>query len=181
MPNIMLDLETMGTSSDAAIVAIGAVVFVGNRLEEKFYATIDLKSSFDNGGVIAPDTVLWWLKQSDEARGAFAKDGGTIINALDTFSAWVISVKNKYQDDAKIWGNGASFDNVILASAYHSAGIKQPWSFWNDRCFRTLKNIYPDVEAAERQGTHHNALSDAVYQAAHAIEITIQYKLGELK
>ena len=177
----MLDLETMGTTADAAIIAIGAVVFMSYGLEQRFYMPVSLKSSVENGGIIDPDTVLWWMKQSDKARAEFSRETNSITHALNSFSVWIDELYEIYYDDPKIWGNGASFDNVILASAYRRAGIKQPWSFWNDRCFRTLKNTYPTIEVAERQGTHHNALDDAIHQAAHALEINIQHKLGELQ
>ena len=69
-----------------------------------------------------------------------------------------------------VWGNGASFDNVILSESYYRAAILRPWPFWKDRCYRTIKTIYPDVELV-RSGTHHNALDDARTQAEHLIAI----------
>jgi exodeoxyribonuclease VIII len=44
----------------------------------------------------------------------------------------------------------------------------QPWRHWNDRCYRTVKSLYPDVKL-ERVGTHHNAVDDAESQARHLI------------
>jgi exodeoxyribonuclease VIII len=69
-----------------------------------------------------------------------------------------------------VWGNGASFDNAILAQCYRAVGMDFPWKFWNDRCYRTLKNLVLDVPF-ERTGTHHNALDDARSQAIHASAI----------
>ena len=68
MLDIMLDLETMGTGTQAAIVAIGAVEFDLEKgiLGEEFYRTVDLSSSISCGGIIDADTVLWWMQQSED-------------------------------------------------------------------------------------------------------------------
>ena len=152
--NIMVDLETMGTGPNAAIIAIGACYFdiQTGLIGDRFYAVVDLKSSVDAGMTIDADTVLWWLKQSDIARAEFEREGQNISQALHGFLLFVTDKKN-----VKIWGNGASFDNVILSNGYRICDLPQPWKFWNDRCYRTIKALYPHV-LVKRQGTHHNAL-----------------------
>jgi exodeoxyribonuclease VIII len=169
MNDVMLDLETMGTSNDAAIVAIGAVEFdvVGGTVGEVFYYPIDLGSSVAEGGVIDAATVMWWLRQSDAARKAlYDRFTMPIRQGLDEFAAWM-SARGK---DVKVWGNGAAFDNVILAQAYRRMGLPVPWRHWNDRCYRTVKALYPDIQM-QRTGVHHNAGDDAVSQAQHLLQI----------
>lgn len=167
--DIMVDLETMGTSADAPIISIGAVAIdlQTGTLGDKFYAVVDLPSAVESGAVIDPATVLWWMQQSDDARVAF-KVGMPIGDALHKFSRYVQRVSDHEQ--VKIWGNGAAFDNVILSASYKRVGLPQPWKFWNDRCYRTLKSLYPEVQLV-REGTFHNALADAVSQANHLIAI----------
>lgn len=58
----------------------------------------------------------------------------------------------------------------MLASAYRRDGSKTPWRYTNDRCYRTIKSLYPHIPM-ERTGTHHNAADDAASQAAHLIAI----------
>jgi len=82
---------------------------------------------------------------------------------MSNTSAW-------FPAGATLWGNGSTFDNVILSNAYRAIGVKQPWDFWNDRCYRTLKSLYPHVKL-ERSGVAHNALDDAKSQAMHAVRI----------
>ena len=67
--NVMFDLETMGSGPDAAIVAIGAVEFdtVTALLGRRFYRVVNLASAVAAGGVIAPSTVLWWMRQGDRS------------------------------------------------------------------------------------------------------------------
>lgn len=160
--NVMLDLETMGVNNNAAIIAIGAVAFdFEGNLGDHFYRTISLQSSVENGGVMDASTVLWWMKQSDSARKEFERPGKNEITALVEFNDFLCQF-----EDIKVWGNGASFDNVILANAYRRNGEDLPWKYYNDRCYRTMKNLHPEI-MMEREGTHHNALADAISQAKH--------------
>lgn len=161
--NIMVDLETLGNSANSVIIAIGAVKFDASRLGEEFYEVVDAESCVQAGLVMDTSTVLWWMQQSDEARAAFKRKGVHLGTALTKFVGFC-------DVEDRVWGNGASFDNTILSNAYRKTGIEQPWKFWNDRCYRTMKSLYPQVKM-ERQGTYHNALDDAKSQALHVIEI----------
>lgn len=168
MQDVMLDLETMGNGPEAAIVAIGAVEFdiPTQQIGERFYIVVDLESAVSHGGVMDASTVLWWLKQSDVARAAFDLPGEDIAVALQKFAGWMEHRGNL--DDVRVWGNGAAFDNVILASAYRRNCTTLPWQFCNDRCYRTVKAQHPAVKM-QRNGTHHNAVDDAESQARHLI------------
>jgi len=170
MKNVMIDLETMGKNADAAIIAIGAVEFdiQSAAVGERFYTIVDLESSVNMGGVIDPSTVLWWMQQSDAARAEFTRGGEHITVALYQFSKWMMDRAEK--SDVKVWGNGADFDNVILSSAFMRNKTTRPWEFWNNRCYRTVKAMYPQVKILIN-GTHHNAVDDAENQAWHLINM----------
>lgn len=170
MKDIMLDLETMGNSASAAIIAIGAVEFDTERQQigQRHYQLIDLESATRNGGVMDAATVIWWLGQSDAARAALRQPGLHVVDALVSFARWLDTCAAI--DERRIWGNGAAFDNAILATAYRNALLPQPWRHWNDRCYRTMKSLRPDVKMV-RSGTHHNAVDDAESQARHLIEV----------
>ena len=168
MTHCMLDLETMGNGNRAAIIAIGAVIFDESGVkDEGFYAQVSLDSSVAHGLEMDTSTVLWWLGQSDEARAAFKGNEAAwpLGQTLYEFKNWLEGFHN-----VQMWGNGAAFDNTILSAAYRKCDMEQPWKFWNDRCYRTMKSLFPDVKC-ERFGTHHNALDDARTQAWHLIEI----------
>lgn len=169
MRDVMLDLETMGSSPNAAIVAIGAVAFSieARAIGSKFYKLVDLTTAVECGGQMDAATVMWWVQQKEAARIALVADAATHIRgALDMFADWLqVTVVGA---EPRVWGNGAAFDNVILASAYRNAGKPQPWKHWNDRCYRTVKALFPAVKL-ERSGTHHIAVDDAESQARHLI------------
>jgi exodeoxyribonuclease VIII len=172
LPDVMLDLETAGNNPTAPILAIGAVSFDMRELilGERFYVNVDLKSCVANGAQIDPDTFMWWMQQSDEARKALLGQRLHIDQAMQQFTEF-LHTKCAPQKSVRVWGNGSDFDCVILKEHYRRAGREYPWAFWNSRCFRTLKGLYPNVEPAPRQGTHHNALDDAIYQVEHLFAI----------
>lgn len=168
MQHLMIDLETMGIGPNAAIIAIGAVIFEPGKQDLVCYhEIINLESSMMKGGTITPSTVIWWLKQSDEARAIFHKPSGSITAVLGDFSRWI----NIHAPDlCAVWGNGANFDNVILRSAYDRAGLDVPWKYNMDRCYRTLRALVPEVRVQDH-GVKHNALDDAMHQVKVLLEI----------
>ena len=169
--NYMVDLETMSTQTDAAIISIGAVFmdFKNGCLGSNFYFFVDLKSSVDSGGHIEPDTINWWMKQSDMARKVLFENTVTLRHALLCFTEFVYGKGNS--EDVRIWSNGATFDCIILRKALEREKINLPWHFINDMCYRTVVNLNPEIEKDEREGTYHHALDDAKFQARHLIKI----------
>lgn len=161
---VMLDLETLGATPNSVITSIGAVKFNSSGILDEFYTRVDIKSCIDYGLIIDPQTIIWWLGQADNARLELTKPGINLAEALLSFSSWVGA------DNSEIWGNGASFDNVVLSQAYSKTNTTRPWKYSADRCYRTIKSLYPDVKI-ERLGEHHNALDDAKSQANHLISI----------
>lgn len=166
MTHIMIDIETMGTGPDAPVLSIGAVAFTKDGLSDGFYEECTLQSTRKTGAKLDADTIVWWLRQGDAPRLKIANAKGDQIDMLQSFADWCSG-----QKISGVWGNGATFDNVLLTQSFKRAKIKQPWPFWADRCYRTVKNLFPDVEL-NRVGDHHNALDDAKSQALHLIEIS---------
>lgn len=161
--NIMCDLETMAKTNNAAIVSIGAVKFTDKKLLEGFYRVVTLQSCMDEGLDVDASTIKWWLEQSNEATRELLCNQIPLPQALQEFASWLGS-------DGVLWGNGATFDNVILTNAYKACRIRRPWSYRNDRCYRTISALYPDIEK-ESPGVNHRALTDAENQAKHIIRI----------
>ena len=143
MNNLMIDLETMGKNKDAPIVSIGAVFFTPETgdIGQEFYTVVSLDSAMKQGATPDGDTILWWLKQSSEARAAICIDDTlSISDALSELSHFI----NQHADNTKylkVWGNGATFDNVILRGAYERAGQICPWAYWNDHDVRTIVTL----------------------------------------
>lgn len=165
--NIMVDLETMSSAPNAAIVAIGATTFGnGEGARSFFQRAVHLNSSHGEGLHIDPNTVVWWLRQPQPIINATFNTGEAVglREALESFSEWVHAVGR--EQEVLLWGNGAAFDNVVLRSAYTALGLPAPWSFRGDRCYRTIKATAPHIIAPVNDRPH-EALSDAITQARH--------------
>lgn len=167
--DFMLDLETLGTNPNDAIIAIGlSPMDIEERtLGEGFYVKVDAESCQKLGMRINASTVMWWFQQSQAAREEF-KDNhehGTISEALEQAAAFIRhKSRNADKKYIRVWGNGAIMDNAMLLAAFKLADIEAPWTYRGDMCYRTLRQLTPDVENIEPEIAHH-ALSDAEAQA----------------
>ncbi|HCT6500936.1 TPA: 3'-5' exoribonuclease [Klebsiella pneumoniae] len=177
--HVMVDLETMGKKHNAPIVAIGAVVFdpATGSIGESFYKVVCLESSVNWGAVIDPSTVIWWLRQSSEARSAIVNDDAIPLqDALLQFREFVSDNVAGGSKKAQVWGNGASFDNSILRSSYDCIAEDYPWEYWNDRDVRTMVELGQAISFDPKttipfEGSRHNALADAIHQARYVSAI----------
>lgn len=181
MRDIMVDLETLGTTPGAVILSIGAVAFGPSGVDSPgFYEVISIEDSLAHYLFQETDTVDWWKKQSPEAqnvlRTAESLSATLLRPALENFNDYVTSFHHPGKK-IRMWGNGADFDNALLAVAYKMVGLKPAWEFYNNRCYRTIKNLAPEIKL-ERVGVYHNALDDAKSQALHHINIAIALLLS---
>jgi len=163
--NVMLDLETLGTAPGSVITQIGAVEFdpqVG-KLGRAFFRRISIRSAQACGLQIDGDTVKWWFSQGPKAQKQFNLPSATLPSALQDFSAWMAPLEKE-----SVWGNGAGFDNALLTQAYRLAGQELPWKFWNDKCFRTLKNLYGIPAPAPLAGDRYAANGFSIGQHEHS-------------
>lgn len=188
--DIMIDLETMGTSSRAVIASIGAVAFdrsgpePPDRISSKlFYTIVDMQSCIDIGLEVDGKTITWWLEQTPQAQQALLKPGVHIKTALQQLSDFVeqhtqsidfsaFVAQHPQSMDDYIWSLPSTFDLVILQSAYRAIGSRPVWSHRQERCMRTLLSLF-EVPKPNNEHAHH-ALWDAYYQA---ISVQRAYKL----
>ena len=169
--NIMIDEETVGTKPNSSIIALGACKFdLDLGISETFYEVIDIADSLKNGFDVDGDTIKWWLTQSESARQAVAKQGKPVKEVLKSFKQWCGT------DNKQVWGNGSDFDNVLLTNHYHKFNVVPPWKYWENRCFRTMRGSFKEVEL-DNVGTHHNALDDAIWQANYLIKLVEENNL----
>ncbi|RJT76533.1 exonuclease [Escherichia coli] len=174
--HLMIDLETMGTNTNAPIVVIGAVFFdpQTGEIGPVFYIVISLTDAMNTGAVPDGGTIKWWLKQSSEARAAILTGQVKLKDSLSRFREFI----NEYSDEkfVQVWGNGATFDNAILRTSYERLDIPCPWRYHNDRDVRTIVELGKAIDFDARtaipfEGERHNALDDARYQAKYVSAI----------
>lgn len=175
MPNndchVSIDIETLGTRPDSAIIAIAAAARLPNGEVAEFISYCNLDSQPNR--IVEQGTIKWWKSQGQLLHDTMAKceEAPSLEEALSAFAGWYSSLGD---DDCRLfpWGNGANFDIAFLEHAFKEQGVPCPWQFWTARDLRTLKDVTQRLgkfEKVERVGTHHNALDDATTQL-HQIE-----------
>ena len=178
MKRIMVDLETLGLSPGCIILSLGAGTFdtdTGEVGEDRFYQVISQESCLHSGLRAERAVLKWWEDQPVAARAvlheSLSQDTAIpLAIVLENFNLWVKRLQTEEDELVEIWGNGSDFDNAILQYTYRLLELPTPYTGYNARCYRTLKSIVPSIELI-RQGTHHNALDDALSQAEHAVAI----------
>ncbi len=162
--DVMIDLETLATSTDATILTIGAVKFdpFGKDIEEpamdSFYVKVDIDSCDELGLVSNDDTIAWWAQQSKEAQAeAFEGDDRIHIReAMDRLYKFCWGAK-------RVWSNGAAFDIPICETVYKRLNKAIPWSFWQVRDVRTAFDL--GINPNRPPVLAHHSLQDAWNQA----------------
>jgi len=167
----MIDLETLGTSPDTAVLTIGGVKFDPNTVStpyQEFYYRYEVNEQLDKGRTVLDSTLEWWGKQAEDVREEALGDGNRtpVIEVLQALNKWCVGVDI-------IWCQGPSFDISILENMYKQYDHHIPWDFWKIRDSRTLFGIMPKDPRKEINFAAHNALEDCKVQAL-CVQQTLQ-------
>lgn len=165
MSEIMIDLETLSTRSNAVIIVLAGIKFSRKEdilpLEhmETFYRRIDIDSCTEVGLHIDDNTIKWWNDQEDSIRyeAMLNPVRDSLKNVLNDFKIWI-------QNSEKIWGNGSDFDCSILAEAYKRCDMKVPWKYYNTRDVRTIFDLGKIYYNQLPDDNKHHALYDCYRQ-----------------
>jgi len=159
MADLMIDIETLGTTPDATILTIAAQSFdpfSRGYYDKHYYARIDFESQANR--TIDDGTLNWWTSQPAESREeAFSEDNRIpLTQALDELGKLIWHSKI-------VWINGVSFDTTILEHAYRENNMKHPWQYYMVRDCRTVFGLWPELP---KPPTSHHALEDCRRQVA---------------
>lgn len=166
---IVVDLETLGLKTYSPLLTIGACAIdleSGDELHFEQHILLETEDVLQAD----PDTLLWWLAQSETARMAIVKGQETacsFASALQQFGDWL----GLFRTGWTIWGNNAEFDLGKLKYQADKIGASVPWNYRQERCYRTVNNTFghlitqlEDMELGEGL-VHHVAVDDATYEA----------------
>lgn len=169
MREIMLDIETLGTSDNALITTISMVQFdletgeVGSQIE----LALNWEEQEKNGGIIDAGTVRWWMQQADVAIKAMVNlPTYSVERVIVEIEEWIEAIFGEKVNDVKVWGNGVTFDNTIVRNLYTRHGATFPIPYWGDTDVRTLLALCPTKVKKEVEfvGTQHKGIDDCLYQ-----------------
>lgn len=163
--HVMVDIEALGTTDDGLIVSVGAVKFDWKSLKIVETKMWHLDLDDQPGRVLNANTLKWWLSQPEEVQKQLThperSKSQEFIEEFDTFC----------NNTSKFWAMGVYFDFFHLENFYKTNNAK--WGYSRTR-YLDAKPIRFLLKKAgitvERQGAHHNALDDAVYQTQIIIE-----------
>jgi len=166
--HLMIDLETLATTPNAAILTIGACKFDprGRDVHSTYYERIKLESQEEYGRTINEDTLQWWSQQDPQIQeDAFGEstDRIDLRDAMKKLYTFGLGTTN-------VWSHGAIFDVVIIEDICRTFQQAVTWKFWEVRDTRTLFDL---ADVSVRIEGKHNALTDAVAQA-HAVQQSYQ-------
>lgn len=154
---LVLDLETLGTGDNAAVVSIGAAFVNG---PSAVWRIMPMEAM--SHGQVTQSTLDWWQKQCPAAREELTGVLST-EQAVRGLRDWALA--NGFGRSSTIWGKGPSFDCVILKNAMTRAGVPVFWQFWQERCVRTILQMVPEANELQFEGTPHKAEDDARHEA----------------
>ena len=161
--DVMIDLETLAVTPDCVVLTIGAVLFdpKGSGVIEKLELrpTIDDQTELYNR-VINEDTLNWWGTQSPEAIEEALGDQGR-----ESFRECMEKLYKFCWNRRAVWSNGASFDCVVMESAWRQLDMRIPWYFWTIRDTRTIYDVAGVSLRDDAHVTSHKAVEDAERQA----------------
>jgi hypothetical protein len=163
--DLMIDLETLSTAPNAVLLTLGAVAFTpGIEQYTSFSLVFDLQEQSKQNRHIDPETILWWLKQSEEAKNNLIQNEK--LKSQDVHHRLVEFMTKYLVPKFRIWSYGASADIVWLKSYFKDFDLSDLWSYKQEYCMRTLcALIDPDSNLRVKPTVAHNALEDALAQA----------------
>jgi 3' exoribonuclease, RNase T-like len=176
MPDVMLDIETLGTCPDCVVLTLGAVKFNPHTREDiagGIYCKPDVDDQIVRGRIVREDTMQWWLDQAEAVReeALGMEDRIPVEQMLRELNRFLVGVKN-------IWAQGTVFDIGILEHLYKQYNMVPNWEYWQIRDSRTLFGVHGDPRVKGKEGLH-NALEDCVSQAEAVQQIFSQIGLSK--
>lgn len=180
----MLDLETLGTTADAVIMSVGAVIFdpslgVSGREDDKFYASLSVESQLGgpNPRRICEATLQWWFRQEAAAQQVFHEPKQEFAVGLYGLADWIASHVADRRD-VQVWAKPSKFDVAMLEHGFKQMDSDAPWEHWASNCLTGLVKTATRVLGVDNLPPKvvpeiaHNALHDAIAQAQYTVALT---------
>jgi exodeoxyribonuclease VIII len=177
MKNVMIDIETLGTTPNSCILQVAAVMWDNfGRIDEGISFDLSVTEQVNLGRKIDSRTVSWWMdgKVSPEVRQSVLGRSETLRfhDGMEKLNDYIGSA---YGDKGgiNVWANPPQFDISIIRSAMESCSIIPVWQHWEERDLRTLRNVCKEcnITFEKKNESHHSALSDAKHQAEEVIHL----------
>ena len=170
MIKCMVDVETLSQQPNAAVISIGMAFFDDTQVIAAESWAI---APADWHGDLQPETIQWWINQSEIAR-EFSFNGKSCAKAV---AIALHDLIDKHSPD-EFWANDPDFDLIILKAWWSRCAMvmKFPIPFWSHRSYRTLVSLTKELTGIDPKkewaGSFiaHNPTEDAVAQSRVVIQ-----------
>lgn len=173
MKDVMIDIETMGNTHNAALIQVAGVYFCRETGEtgKEFVSSVNLQDCLDKGFTKDLSTEKWWQEQKQEVLEKILKSaqplGDVIVKFNDFLSAGV--------EDVKYWSH-ATFDFPIVQNYFRKFDLPV-LHFRSARDIRTLTDMAGvNPKDYDSVGDAHNALDDCKFQIKYCVDAMKRFK-----
>ena len=183
--HIMLDLETLATTMDAAVTEVGAIAFRfdknkinGYEILKTFYSGISLDSNIQHRRKISKSTLSWWLRSDlsvQQLRNNLNTSENTLEFFVDSFKNNFIKriIKKENPSNIFLWAH-EGFDIAVIKYIYESFGLEMPIPHYNFRGLRSVTslanlndeeyNVLKETFFKKKDLQEHSSLGDCAWQ-----------------
>ena len=168
----MIDLETLSTANDAAVISVGVAIFDESSVVFTQGWAIDMEKIT---GHIDPKTIAWWMHPDRDSARDFSFHG-----KFDPFTvAYELKALLASHNVQEVWANDPHFDYIILRSWWERTNAKGnvgefPIPYWAPRSYITLvgevKRLGHDTSSWKGTYVAHDPIDDAASQARVVIQ-----------
>ena len=167
MNDLMLDIETLGNSTNPVLIQIGAVFFdrKTGEIGDEFCVNVDEDSCLYEGFTKDKSTVEWWAEQDQEVLKKIRSNTVEVRQAIKDFRKFC-----GHKMDLCVWSH-ATFDFPIIQN-YLKKFKEKPLRYKGARDLRTLVDLSGiDLDKYDwTTGKTHNALDDCKFQIKYCID-----------
>lgn len=164
----MLDIETLSTAVNAAVLSIGAVEFdpFSGEIKNEFYH--ELRFDQQKNRKIDIGTVQWWIREV--TLDVVKADVFRHVNNTPVRNALILLKEFLGDDEKSIWACDPDFDCAILSNLYEEYQLPTPWKYYEPKSVRTIRELAKlhDI-GLPAQSKSHNALEDCVRQVGEVV------------
>lgn len=166
MKDLMIDIETMGNTSNATMIQLAGIYFdrYTGETGKEFCINIDENSCKAMGFMSDQSTVDWWAKQDQNILNNIRSSCNDAVDAITQFHAFY----KLGGFDVNIWSH-ATFDFVIVQNYLQKIGKYMNHKYARD--IRTLVDLSKiNLDSYNWNNKTHNALDDCKFQVKYCVD-----------
>lgn len=165
MNNIMIDIETVSTKMNSAVIQVAMLRFdwEGN-ISDEITLELALDEQIHKGLDINSGTLSWWLDTNPDHLKHLLNNGQNVDSILNIIKKYIT-----FED--YLWCH-ATFDIPVLNNLFSTYNCKIPWAFKKVRDIRTLVDL-ANLDLTQYnwdQEKTHDALDDCRFQVKYCCD-----------